>query len=155
MFQFDIMTIRPLLDALYLNGLDLYPDDFARLIQASAPTKAQVAQALGGSLGEMANHQAILTNELHDLDNRERRKGSRPQGEIEHVQARANQAAEGLVLATLAVMRRHRAILIGQYQADYEGRHPEYTVNWPGTEGGVPQLGERDDEPNPFTTPRD
>ncbi len=52
-------------------------------------------------------------------------------------------------------MRRHRAILIGQYQADYEGRHPEYTVNWPGTEGGVPQLGEHDDEPNPFTTPRD
>ena len=151
MFQFDIMTIRPLLDALYLNGLDLYPDDFARLIQASAPTKAQVAEALGGNVGELANHRAIMVNELSVLDNWEGRKGTRrSQAEMDHFRARAAQAAEGLVLATLAVMRRHRAILIGQYQANYEGRHPEYVVNWPGTEGGAPQLGDRDDEPNPF-----
>ncbi len=151
MFQFDIMTIRPLLDDLYAQGLDLHPDDFARLIQASAPTKAQVAEALGGNVGELANHRAIMVNELSVLDNWEGRKGARrSQAEMDHFRARVAQAAEGLVLATLAVMRRHRAILIGQYQANYEGRHPEYVVNWPGTEGAAPQLGDRDDEPNPF-----
>jgi len=151
MFQFDTLAARTMLDALYVNGLDLYPDDFARLIQASAPTKAQVAEALGGSLGEIANHRAIMVNELSDLDMWEGRKGARrSQAEMDHFRAHANQAAEGLVLATLAIMRHHRAILIGQYQADYEGRHPEYSVNWPGTEGGVPQLGEHDDQPNPF-----
>jgi len=151
MFQFDAISTRAMLDTLYVNDLDIYPDEFARLIRGSAPTKAQVAAALEGSLGDLANHRAIIVNALSDIDNGAGRQGARrPHAEMDQFRARVDQAAEGLVLATLAVMRQHRAILIGQYQADYEGRHPEYKVNWPGTEGGVPQLGEHDDEPNPF-----
>jgi hypothetical protein len=48
MFQFDSLAARALLDALYTNDLDIYPDDFARLIRGSAPTTAQVAAALEG-----------------------------------------------------------------------------------------------------------
>lgn len=150
MLQFDFTGARVMLDALYLNGLDIYPDDFARLIRGSAPTKAQVAEALGGPEGSLRAHQARLTNDLRDRTGWWEQQGTRHQADITRHRATADRAAADLVTATLDVMREHRAILIGQYQADYEGRHPEYSVNWPGTEGGVPQLGERDDEPNPF-----
>ncbi len=150
MFQFDSLAARALLDALYTNDLDIYPDDFARLIRGSAPTTAQVAAALEGTLGDLANYQAILTNELRDINGWWERKGTQHRAEIDRFEATATRAAGELVNATLAAMRQHRAILIGQYQADYEGRHPEYSVNWPGMMDGVPQLGERDDQPNPF-----
>jgi len=150
MLQFDTIGARAMLDALYLNGLDIYPDEFARLIRGSAPTKAQVAGALGGALSPLSEHQASLTNDLRDRAGWWGEQGTRHQADIDHHRATAERAAADLVTATLDVMRHHRAILIGQYQADYEGRHPEYKVNWAGTEGSVPQLGEHDDEPNPF-----
>ncbi len=151
MFQFDSISARAMLTAVYANGLDIYPDEFARLIQGSAPTKAQVAEALGSTLSE---HHAMLTNELRDINGWWDRKGDQHQDDINRLRATADRAAAQLLTKTMDVMRQHRAILIGMYQADYEGRHPEYVVNWPGTEGDVPQLGEHDDEPNPFTTPR-
>jgi hypothetical protein len=147
MFQFDSIAARAMLTTVYANGLDIYPDEFAHLIHGSAPTKAQVAEALESALSE---HQAILTNELRDINGWWDRKGDQHQDDINHLGATADRAATQLITKTMGVMRQHRAILIGQYQADYEGRHPEYSVNWPGTEGDVPKLGEHDDEPNSF-----
>ena len=150
MFQFDSIAARALLDALCANGLDLHPNEFARLIRSSAPTKAQVADALGGAGGSLRAHQALLTNELRDINGWWERTGEQHQDDINRLRVTADRAAADLVTATLDVMRQQRAILIGQYQAAYEERHPEYSVNWPRTEGGVTQLGEDDDEPNPF-----
>lgn len=108
MFQFDSIAARAMLTTVYANGLDIYPDEFAHLIHGSAPTKAQVAEALESALSE---HQAILTNELRDINGWWDRKDDQHQDDINHLGATADRAATQLITKTMGVMRQHRAIL--------------------------------------------